>query len=69
MQRFANCVYLRGFLFCGLPCVAPYCAPGGIRVVSSGVVTRQSRSPILALIAVPLAASFGAGTLVCFEVF
>ena len=27
--------YLSGFLFHGLPCVAPYCVPGGIRVVST----------------------------------
>jgi hypothetical protein len=31
----ANPPYLRRFLFSGLPCVAPYCAPGGIRVVST----------------------------------
>jgi hypothetical protein len=41
----------------------------GIRVVSSGIVTRQSRRLFLAMIAVPLAASFGAETLVCLEVF
>src|SRR5215217_2685362 len=26
--------YLSRFLFPGLPCIAPYCAPGGVRVVS-----------------------------------
>ena len=31
----ANTAYLKGFLFSGLPRVAPYCIPGGIRVVST----------------------------------
>src|SRR5215211_975455 len=35
-HRLANPLYLMGFLCCALPCVAPYCAPGGIRVVSKG---------------------------------
>jgi hypothetical protein len=30
----ANPAFLEGFPFSALPCVAPYCAPGGIRVVS-----------------------------------
>jgi hypothetical protein len=37
LQGFAwgcNAVYLEGFLFPALPCVAPYCVPGGVRVVS-----------------------------------
>jgi hypothetical protein len=29
--------YSSGFLFSGLPCVAPYCVPGGVRVVSTEV--------------------------------
>jgi hypothetical protein len=37
LQRFANPLYLRQFLFSALLCVAPYCVPGGVRVVSSGV--------------------------------
>ena len=35
LQGFANPAYLEGFLFPGLPSVAPYCVPGGIRVVST----------------------------------
>src|SRR5215208_2955452 len=32
----ANPAYLSRFPFCALPCVAPYCALGGLRVVSGG---------------------------------
>src|SRR5918994_2026771 len=35
VQGIANPAYLEGFLFHGLPSVAPYCVPGGIRVVST----------------------------------
>ena len=28
LQELAICAYLRGFLYYGLPCVAPYCVPG-----------------------------------------
>ncbi len=34
MHGFANPAYLSGFLFSGLLCVAPYCVPGGVKVVS-----------------------------------
>jgi hypothetical protein len=34
VQRIANPAYLKGFPFPALLSVAPYCAPGGIRVVS-----------------------------------
>jgi hypothetical protein len=34
VHRLANPAYLKGFLFSGLLRVAPYCVPGGIRVVS-----------------------------------
>jgi hypothetical protein len=34
LPRVANTAYLEGFPFPALPSVAPYCAPGGIRVVS-----------------------------------
>jgi hypothetical protein len=34
LHELANAPYLSRFLFSGLPCVAPYCAPGGVRVVS-----------------------------------
>jgi hypothetical protein len=37
LQRLANPAYLGGFLFSGLLRVAPYCVPGGIRVVSREV--------------------------------
>src|SRR5215216_6240295 len=36
LQGFANTAYLEGFPFPGLLSVAPYRAPGGIRVVSVG---------------------------------
>jgi hypothetical protein len=34
LQGTANAAYIEGFPFPALPHVAPYCAPGGIRVVS-----------------------------------
>ena len=34
MHNLAIPTYLKGFLCTGLPCVAPYCVPGGIRAVS-----------------------------------
>jgi hypothetical protein len=37
LHGLANCAYLGGFLFPRLLRVAPYCVPGGVRVVSSGV--------------------------------
>src|SRR5215218_127057 len=36
LHRVANHAFLGGFLCSGLQCVAPYCAPGGVRVVSGG---------------------------------
>jgi hypothetical protein len=35
LHGLANSAYLSRFLFSALPCVAPYCAPGGIRAVST----------------------------------
>jgi hypothetical protein len=35
LHEFADLPYLSGFLFAGFLCVAPYCVPGGIRVVSN----------------------------------
>ena len=35
-----NPPYLKGFLCPVLPCVAPYCVPGGVRVVSNTVAPR-----------------------------
>jgi hypothetical protein len=34
LQRFANLAYLSGFHVSGLSCVASYCVPDGIKVVS-----------------------------------
>src|SRR5215217_9637546 len=34
LHRLANPAFLSRFLFCGLPSVAPYCVPDGVRVVS-----------------------------------
>jgi hypothetical protein len=34
LHRLANPLYLKGFLFPALPSVAPYCVPGGVKVVS-----------------------------------
>ena len=42
MQGFANPAYLRGFLFSALPSVAPYCIPGGVKVVSVEQVVKSS---------------------------
>src|SRR5215211_417815 len=36
VQGLANAAYLEGIPYSGLLSVAPYCAPGGIRVVSEG---------------------------------
>src|SRR5918998_6763166 len=36
LHGLANPAYLSWFPFSALPCVAPYCVPGGIRVVSKG---------------------------------
>src|ERR687889_487521 len=41
-HEFANGPYLRGFLFCVLRCVAPYCVPGGVRVASMAPDDRGS---------------------------
>jgi hypothetical protein len=40
----ASAACLSRFLFCGLPSVAPYCVPGGVRVVSTCL--RKSRQDI-----------------------
>src|SRR5918994_7727679 len=39
LHELANPAYLSRYLFPGLPRVAPYCAPGGVRVVSGGRAT------------------------------
>jgi hypothetical protein len=36
LHEVANLPYLKGFPFSALPCVAPYCVPGGVKVVSGG---------------------------------
>ena len=40
MQGIANPAFLRGFPFYALPSIAPYCTPGGVRVVSNTVAPR-----------------------------
>jgi hypothetical protein len=50
LQRFAqDCKshYLGDFLFCGLPCVAPNCARGGVKVVSTSAPYPPSTTPAL----------------------
>jgi hypothetical protein len=47
LQGFANAAYLSGFLCSGLLRVAPYCVPGGISVVSGGVVLYRLLSILL----------------------
>src|ERR687885_1789879 len=42
LQGVANPAYLKGFLCTGLPRVAPYCAPGGVRVVSKATAARPA---------------------------
>src|SRR5829696_6690375 len=42
VQGIANTAYLEGFPFPALLRVAPYCVPGGIRVVSGARVLRNS---------------------------
>src|SRR5215203_5915191 len=42
LQRLANTAYLEGFPFPALLRVAPYCVPGGIRMVSKASVLRNS---------------------------
>ena len=37
--------FLRGFPFSGLPHVAPYCAPGGISVVSTSARSSGAGAP------------------------
>src|SRR5215216_2713527 len=34
LHKLANRAFLKGFVLSGLLCVAPYCVPGGVRVVS-----------------------------------
>ena len=44
MQGVANAAYLSRNRFCGLLYVAPYCVPGGVRVVSKGCRLRLAGS-------------------------
>jgi hypothetical protein len=46
LHRLANPPFLSGFLCSGLPRVAPYCAPGGVRAVSNARGLRR-RSLVL----------------------
>src|SRR5215204_6496796 len=46
LHRNAIPAYLSRLLFSGLPCVAPYCVPSGIRVVLTGISgDARCRSP------------------------
>jgi hypothetical protein len=59
LQGVANPLYLSRFLFCGLPCVAPYCVRGGLRVVSgraTATVRQQVQWHTLATFLVPQSA-------------
>jgi hypothetical protein len=48
LQGLANAPYLSRFPFSALPCVAPCCAPGGVRVVSDRVgITARGAHPRL----------------------
>ena len=49
VQRIANDAYLGDFLFSGLLRVAPYCVPGGIRVVSNGRQCIDGPNPSMTL--------------------
>jgi hypothetical protein len=45
LQELAGCAsiaYLSGFLFSVLPSVAPYCGPGGVKVMSGEQVVKYS---------------------------
>src|SRR5215208_3051859 len=59
VQGLANPAYLSRFPFSALPCVAPYCVPSGVRVVSewcqSGVKTsRITRGACLLIMSIAL---------------
>jgi hypothetical protein len=42
LHGLANTAYLSGFLFSGLPSVALYCVPSGVKVVSGEQVVKYS---------------------------
>jgi hypothetical protein len=46
VQEVANPAFSGGFLCSGLPHVAPYCVPGGVRMVSNGIDTFSLDSPL-----------------------
>jgi hypothetical protein len=62
LHELANPAYLSRFPFSALPCVAPYCVPGGVRVVSGVPVAfyylAGSVRPQLAVDLSPLLLSF-----------
>jgi hypothetical protein len=61
LHKIAKCAYLSCFLFLDLPCVAPYCVPSGVRVVSGVPVAfylAGSVRPQLAVDLSPLLLSF-----------
>jgi hypothetical protein len=46
LQRVAKPAFLGRFLFFALPCVAPYCVRGGVKVVSNGIDSFSLDSPL-----------------------
>jgi hypothetical protein len=42
LHRLADAAYLSGFLCSDLPSVAPYCAPGSVRVVSTFLQSKET---------------------------
>jgi hypothetical protein len=46
LQGIANAAYLEGFPFPALLRVAPYCVPGGVKVVSNGIDSFSLDSPL-----------------------
>ena len=46
LQGFAKPAYLKEFRFCALHWVAPYCVPGGVKVVSNGIDSFSLDSPL-----------------------
>src|SRR5215210_8203163 len=53
VHSLANAAFIEDFLCCGLQCIAPYCARGGIRMVSEwyqSAIGLQDNTPITATI-------------------
>jgi hypothetical protein len=61
LHGLAKPTYLKGFLFSGLHRVAPYCAPGGIRVVSSRCESGTRGCPVSQTPSGPILHSYSPG--------